>query len=275
MPSGATRYGVPSWTDQRVAHDGVLLGGLDERERDEVGERDLPRLAGGLESLVEQLRRLSSSTPTGSTRNVVAVGTVRLSFMLATSLAAGPLMGEAPGGAGPARRRRGRPWAAGDGGARLGGGRAAAAAAAVAVGPLADDAALEQPPPLRPDRGGVPEKFLVHRLGEPGVGGFEYVRIHDVHHPDRCAHQEGSRSGRDPGVGCRKITGRHRQGSTTDEGVHAGRGPSSPLVADRRAAAAKGPGRRIRSRASPPCGSPGAIYGQGGSIRSSKGAWHA
>src|SRR5689334_13458856 len=45
-----------------------------------------------------KLRRRSSSTPTGRTRKVVAVGTVRLSVMLATSLAAGPLMAEAPAG---------------------------------------------------------------------------------------------------------------------------------------------------------------------------------
>src|SRR5437867_2086639 len=43
-------------------------------------------------------RRFSSSTPTGTTRKVVAVGTARLSFMLATSLAAGPLIADAPGG---------------------------------------------------------------------------------------------------------------------------------------------------------------------------------
>src|SRR5215211_4870020 len=43
-------------------------------------------------------RRFSSSALTGSTRKVVAVGTARLSFMLATSLAAGPLMGDAPAG---------------------------------------------------------------------------------------------------------------------------------------------------------------------------------
>src|SRR5215203_1289370 len=40
-----------------------------------------------------RLRRRSSSTATDNSRNVVAVGTVRLSFMLATSLAAGPLIG--------------------------------------------------------------------------------------------------------------------------------------------------------------------------------------
>jgi hypothetical protein len=43
-------------------------------------------------------RRRSSSAPTGTTRKVVAVGTVRLCSMLATSLAAGPLMGLAPAG---------------------------------------------------------------------------------------------------------------------------------------------------------------------------------
>src|SRR5689334_9080036 len=67
-----------------------------------------------------KLRRRSSSTPTGRTRKVVAVGTVRLSVMLATSLAAGPLMAEAPAGMS-------------DGGGELEGAGAAGMAAATAA----------------------------------------------------------------------------------------------------------------------------------------------
>ena len=105
--------------------------------------------------------------------------------MLATSLAAGPLMGGAPGG----RRGGGRARASGVAAATVDAagvrcGRAAARGGGpVAVGPLADDAALEQPAPLGTHGGGVAEELLVHDLGEAGVGRLEHVRIH-WSHPD-------------------------------------------------------------------------------------------
>ena len=74
---------------ERVPHDGMLLGGLDQRERDEMGERDLPGFAPDWRRWLKP-PPVCSIVPTGSTRKVVAVGTVRLSLMLATSLAAGP-----------------------------------------------------------------------------------------------------------------------------------------------------------------------------------------
>ena len=65
----------------------------------------------------------------------------------------------------------------------------------VAVRALADDAALEQPAPLRPDRGRVPEELLVHGLGEAGVGRLEHVRIHEAHRMSlRCARSRTARS---------------------------------------------------------------------------------
>src|SRR3954453_18082909 len=66
----------------------------------------LPGLPAACIPALSALRR-SSSTATGSSRNVVAVGTVRLSIILATSLAAGPLIGLTPDG-GEAGRRVGR-----------------------------------------------------------------------------------------------------------------------------------------------------------------------
>ena len=98
--------------DEGVAHDRVLLGGLHQRVGDQVGEGDLLRRPAAWSAPLSRRRR-SSSTPTGTTRKVVAVGTVRLSFMLATSLAAGPLMGAAPDG-----RRGGRTGGPADGGRR-------------------------------------------------------------------------------------------------------------------------------------------------------------
>ena len=53
MPSGCTRYGVPSGMHQGVAHDRVLLGGLHQREGDEMGEGDLPASPRRLERRVE------------------------------------------------------------------------------------------------------------------------------------------------------------------------------------------------------------------------------
>src|SRR3954471_13062183 len=55
----------------------------------------LPDLPAACIPALSALRR-SSSAATARTRKVVAVGTVRLSVILATSLAAGPLIGLAP-----------------------------------------------------------------------------------------------------------------------------------------------------------------------------------
>ena len=121
------------------------------------------------------------------------MGTVRLSFMLATSLAAGPLMAEAPAGRAAAAAGAAGARAAATAGRRLAGRLRGRGSGAVAVRALADDAALEQAAPLGPDGRGIPEELLVHRLGEPGVGRLEYVRIHDVHHPDEGAHERGRR----------------------------------------------------------------------------------
>src|SRR5581483_3473651 len=93
---------------------------------------------------------------------------------------------------------------------------------------LPDQPALEQPPPLGPDRVGVPEELLVHRLGEPGVDGLEEIRIHGCSTKKTRA-APGVRS---PGIGS-GLPGKNNYGSS-------GRAPSSRArsSATRRAAAA-------------------------------------
>ena len=139
-------------------------------------------------------RRFCFQHADGQHPEVVAVGTVRLSFMLATSLAAGPLMAEAPGGSvvvvGEAVGEAGPPAAvarAGADGGRDGGPRCGGA---VAVRPLADDPALEQAAPLGTNGGGIPEKLLVHDLGKAGVRRFKHVRVHESTVPAIDVHGE-------------------------------------------------------------------------------------
>ena len=132
-------------------------------------------------------RRFSSSTPTGSTRKRGRGGHGQALVHVGDELGGGALDGgcagrKRGGGRGGAGRGRGAgPRVTAAAGGRDGGPRRRGA---VAVRPLADDAALEQPAPLGTHGRGIPEKFLVHDLGEAGVGRFEHVRIHDVHHPD-------------------------------------------------------------------------------------------
>ena len=80
-----------------VRHHRLLLGGLDDGVRDQVGEGDLLRPPRRLERSIQSRAAAPPALPTGSSRKVVAVGTVRLSVMLATSLAAGPFIGWAAG----------------------------------------------------------------------------------------------------------------------------------------------------------------------------------
>ena len=200
MPSGASRYGVPP-LGQGLSHHWMLLGGLHQGERDQMRERDLPRLAGRLHGLISP-RRLASSVPTGSTRKVVAVGHRQAFVHVGEELGGGALDGGGAGRQGGDGRRLGR----GRGRRRVGpgspGGRRDGA---VAVGGFPDDPALEQAAPLGTDGGGIPEELFVHDLREARVGRLEHVRI-DGRPPPRLMYaRTGRRRDRGPWNGMPKI----------------------------------------------------------------------
>ena len=124
--------------------------------------------------------------------------------MLATSLAAGPLIGAGAGGQSRREPVGGRTGGRADGRRCALGRRRARRAAPVrrSAGPpvrpvrarlLTHDPALEQPAPLRTHRRGIPEELLVHGLRETSVGRFEHVRIHEAHR-----WQSGARGWRAP-----------------------------------------------------------------------------
>ena len=153
---------------------------------DEVGERDLPRLPGRLERLVEPAplllqhadRQHAEGGGGGHGQALVHVGD-ELGGGALDGGGAGRkrvVVGEAAGAAGPPE--------AVDAGAMAAATAGRGAAAPLPSGRSPTIAALEQPAPLGTHGRGVPEKLLVHDLGEAGVGRFEHVRIHDVHHPD-------------------------------------------------------------------------------------------
>ena len=251
MPSGATRYGAPSSDDQRVAHDRMLLGGLHQRVGDEVGERDLPGFAGRLERLVEPRAASASSTPTGSTRNVVAVGTRQALVHVGDELGGGALDGGGTRWQGRWRRRAPRAWPPrrrprGYGG-RTGRGARPFRCRRAARRRRHSRTAGATPARRRRDRGETPRTW-------PGRTRRWPFRIRSD--PRRPPSRQVCTASRDPGAAgplewdTRKITGRHRQGSTTDEGVHAGRSPSSPLVADHRAAC-RSPGGACQGSGTP------------------------
>ena len=66
-PVGNNPEGRAVLHDEGVSHHGVLLGCLNERVGDQMGERDLPGRPAGLQTLVDPRLR-SSSTPTARTR---------------------------------------------------------------------------------------------------------------------------------------------------------------------------------------------------------------
>ena len=169
-------------------------------------------------------RRRSSSTPTGSTRKVVAVGTVRLSVMLATSLAWGPLIGEAPAGR-----------------------RVAAAAGSAGIDvPSAFSAALD---PLVTAGGRSPTTPLSNRRRQSGptVAGSlrnsSYIAwakpalavsntfgstTSTIPAVVRAKGAVGTAE--DPGIGDRKITVGQSVGRKDAQGVHRGGSRTSPVL---------------------------------------------
>ena len=97
MPSGCTRYGAPSCLMRVWPITGCCLVACTSAQAMRWVKEILSRLPATWSAPLSRRRR-SSSTPTGTTRKVVAVGIVRLCSMFATSLAAGPLRGLAPEG---------------------------------------------------------------------------------------------------------------------------------------------------------------------------------
>ena len=89
IPVGGDPMGRALDHRERVGHHRMLLGRLHQRPRDEVGERRLLGSSRGLERGIEPARAASSAS-TGISRKVVAVGTERLSVMLARAGRRGP-----------------------------------------------------------------------------------------------------------------------------------------------------------------------------------------
>ncbi len=91
----------PADLGERAGHARLLRRGAGEGEPDEVGEARPSSARSPRSAAVAWLSR----TPTGTSRNEVAVGTASEAVMLAASRAAGPRSGVAPGGDGIRRPR--------------------------------------------------------------------------------------------------------------------------------------------------------------------------
>ena len=193
------RYGVPScWAKVWLMTGCCFVACTIAQPIRWVNETFSPRPAALSASL--SAFRCRSSVATDSSRNVVAVGTLRLSFMFCTSRAAGPLMAVPCAGPAPSPVPLAPEGAAGAG--------------AWAPGAACPPACLSAPfpfagaSPTTPrsnsarhsgiDPGGIAEELLVHHLREAGVRRLEHVRIHDCSPGVSCAPDGASPIGESP-----------------------------------------------------------------------------
>ncbi len=172
-----------------VRHHRMALGRLHQGEGDEVGEGELLLAAGRLETGIQLapagLERRHREHPEGGggrhREALVHVGDELRGRPLDRGGGRGQLAGQhMPCGCGGARQRLGRRGGSSvDRRLDVARGLDARCRPTIAVRLYTRHAAFEQPPPLHANRARVAQKLLVHCLGEPGVGGLEYVDVHE------------------------------------------------------------------------------------------------